>query len=480
MLYRFSRHGWVFAGVLVLVYCASLTLLSGQFIYGEGHASRPIVLVLGMYSLGWIGFALAVWLAVRDANLPVSGMLAVALLARLILLPSNLIQENDCYRYVLDGEALLNGVNPYGYSPEDMAWEAPAHFREALNSPEAQAVLSRVGYPEIPTIYPPAAQGAFALGALLTPWSWMGQRIVLLAGDIATISVLLGLLRNAALPLKRLVFYAWNPLILKEVINSVHIDGLVALGLALTILCLAKSLEKERSAGWAALAGCALAGAVLTKLYPILLAPIAAGFLWNARRKYLTALAFWFTFATVIVAAYWPFLGVGWEQLTAGLRTYAGEWRRNDGAFALLVMATPYPRACAAAIAVIATVIAAGIATRSRGKLTALVRACQVALLAWFLFLPAAYPWYAVGLLVIATLRPRPWGVVLSGVFGLYYLQFWVDYHELPAHWHAAIAAAEHGSVWIAVVVPFLAAIRGKRRPHEISTRTGDIGTAGG
>ncbi|MCP4644347.1 MAG: hypothetical protein GY851_28145 [bacterium] len=84
----------------------------------------------------------------------------------------------------------------------------------------------------------------------------------------------------------------------------------------------------------------------------------------------------------------------------------------------------------------------------------ALVLAFQTALLGWFLFTPAAYPWYAVGLLAVSTLRPRLWVIVLSGAFSMYYLLFLYDYREYPPYWTTYTQVAEHGVVLLAVVVP--------------------------
>ena len=85
---------------------------------------------------------------------------------------------------------------------------------------------------------------------------------------------------------------------------------------------------------------------------------------------------------------------------------------------------------------------------------THLVGAFQVSLLCWFLLLPTAYPWYAVGLLAVSALRPRPWVVVLSGAFGMYYLIFLYDYRDYPAYWELWTRGVEHGLVWLSILIP--------------------------
>jgi hypothetical protein len=266
---------------------------------------------------------------------------------------------------------------------------------------------------------------------------------------------------------------------------------------------------------WAGLAGLALAGTVLSKLYPLMLVPVCAAWLAGGERPWRDLAVFVAVSAAVIVLAYLPFLGIGVAQVTEGLRTYAREWQRNDGVFMLLAQG-PRPRAVAAGIVAGLALFAAarlylsstsdglgsrplrfarndgsrnshpiepdrgaGVSgaptssrhcerpTRARGdplstgdalSADALVLAFQTALLGWFLFTPAAYPWYAIGLLAVSTLRPRLWAVVLSGAFGLYYLLFLFEYREYPPYWATYTQALEHGLVWLAVVVPLRAA----------------------
>jgi len=429
-----------------------MSLLSTQFVFGEGYADRPVIPFLALYLASWLGFTLAAVAAIRTRRGPVPFILTIALLARLILLPSNLILENDCYRYVLDGEAVVHGVNPYVHTPQDAVENAPAAFRKRLASETAHIVLSRIGDPGVPTIYPPAAQGAFALGALLTPWNWMGQRIVFLLGDLGTIAVLLILLRKSGRPVAWIVLYAWNPLVLKEVVNSVHVDGLAAFWLVLAMAGLMK-VQDPPGLRWACLSGCTMAGAILTKLYPIILVPICLAYAYQGERRKMLAAAFLGGLAVALAAAYVPFAGAGWEQLTAGLRIYLEEWRRNEGAFAILDWILPWPRAAAAGIALATSLTASFLVYRGPRTLDRLVASLQLTMLAWFLFLPAAYPWYTVALLAITALRPRPWAILLSGILGLYYLHFWIDYQELPPRWHTWVQVAEHGSIWAALAV---------------------------
>ncbi len=485
---RAARLLWILGGVLVLGSATAMTQLSAQFVYGENHASRPIGVFVGVYFVGWLGFAVASALAMRvrpgrtAAFGHVAFILAVGLVARALLLPSNLIQETDCYRYVLDGESVVHGVNPYARAPEDVVADSPRRFQASLEREDAQEILDRVSYKEIPTIYPPLAQGAFALGVSIAPWNWMGQRLVFLGLDVATLFILLGLLGRTGKPLVWIVLYAWNPLVLKEVANAAHLDSLAGCCLVLLAVCVVRWADRDQLV-WVALAGLALAAAVLTKLYPLILLPACLGLIgWRGRRPWLAMAVFCAVFTVVIVLAYQPFLGIGVGRVTEGLRTYAVRWQRNDGAFRLLTYLLTQARAAVGGYRFSSLVqflldprkVSAGIVLafvafslwglRKSPNTDQWVATIQGILLCWLLFLPAAYPWYAIGLLAISTLRPRVWVVALSGAFGLYYLIFLYDYRDFPSEWKVATQGVEHGIVWLAVLVTIVVDRMARRR----------------
>ena len=93
------------------------------------------------------------------------------------------------------------------------------------------------------------------------------------------------------------------------------------------------------------------------------------------------------------------------------------------------------------------------------------VTAVQRSLLAWFLFIPAVFPWYAIGLIAVTALRPRAWLLILSGLWGLYYMLFYYEYNDMQDTWSTGTRALEHGLLWIAIGVESLAERRvGNRR----------------
>ena len=447
-----SRRGWLAASLLVVLSCAAWTWISFQFRYGEGHADRPILTFVLLYTCAWTGFFLG-YLQLRreDRSAPLLLILATALIARFLLFPSGLIQENDVYRYVLDGQVLLAGENPYRQSPLELSLLPPDSLNPALSDPAAKEVVSRIGYAEIPTLYPPAAQAAFAAGGLIGGWDWIGLRVLFTLFDLALIGLIVLLLARLGSPPAWVLLYAWNPLVLKEVTNSVHVDILPAFFVVLLMVSLER-MRVHEGRRWMLAAAGSMAGGVLSKLYPLLLLPAAFRYLSlvSTRKKAVTFAAM---SLAGIVLGYLPFWPVGLDQLTDGLRSYAERWRMNQGAFDLLEILLPQPRLACAILILAVAVALPWIRLRSRGSPQDLIGACQWVLLLWFLLLPAPFPWYAV---VLAALLPAtsrspltaPAIVALSGAASLYYLSFYYEYQQLPEAWWTWTRLAEHGLIW--------------------------------
>ncbi len=449
-----SPWPWFGASALVLIFAAGLWVIGPQFIFGEGHAERPLWTFLIFYAAGWCGLALATILLVRGNVPPMAIVLGITMVARGLLLDSNLIQSNDSYRYVLDGETVLHGVNPYRYPPGQIEDAAPEPFRTSLATSDAQQGLACVTYPDVPTVYPPLAQVVFAVGAWLTPWNWFGQRIVFMACDIATIVLLLSLLTRFRMSRAWVLLYAWNPLILKEIVNSAHVDSLTAVCLIAAIYAAARTTDTP-ALRWPILCGLALAGAVLAKLYPALLGPVFAAYCFR-QHGLRAAAAFCVALGVGVVALYLPFLGVGTDTLTEGFRRYAGEWRRNDGAFAILAALTPHARAVYAAMVAAGALAGAGYILRRDSSLAGLIATLQYILLGWFLLLPAPYPWYATALIAVSVLRPQIWTVVMSGALAIYYYSFIHEYRAHPANMLYLSQAVEHGAIWLSIAASLL------------------------
>jgi len=186
-------------------------------------------------------------------DVPVAGVLAVAVLLRLLALPLTPSLSDDVYRYLWDGRVTASGSNPYLLTPDD---ESLAGLRDDL--------WRKTAHRDVPTVYPPLALGMFTAAAGL-PRPLLVYKLALAAVDLAGCVLLLALARRRGNAWMALA-YVWNPLLVVEGAGMGHVD---VLGASLTIACV-----WMLSVGRNAAAGGAAALAVLAKLVPLAALPL--------------------------------------------------------------------------------------------------------------------------------------------------------------------------------------------------------------
>ena len=313
-------------------------------------------------------------------------ILGLAAAMRLMALFAPPYLSSDIYRYVWDGRVLAAGINPYRYIPTDPQLEY-------LRDPEIWPEINRSNY--APTIYPPMAQAIFfaatRFGETLTV-----MKAAMLVLEAAAIGLMLHLLVASGQPGVRILIYAWHPLPVWEFAGSGHIDAAVVFFVTLA-LWLRWALPRRVS-------GLALAGAVLTKLYPAVLFPA----LWR-RWEWRMPLVF----AVAMGLAYLPFLDVGWGIIGFLPGHMAEEGFTGNGAgFYLWSLAnTVLPLAGAPALAYIVMaallMLALGVAVAfRRGAREPDLAGAALLATACMVLLSPHYPWYFAWLVVFACLLP--------------------------------------------------------------------------
>jgi len=384
---------WLLLGAVSGGLYALIARLSSRFEFSQPFAERPIPAVVGLFGAAFAVYLLAAIIAARR---PVGraqlGWIAGAAIAyRLILLPTAPIQEVDIYRYLWDGIVVSQGINPFRFPPR-MVREA--RFADATDrqlarlvqirdaDPHIRALLDRVHYAELPSVYPPVSQAVFAAAAWTTPpRASISQRalvlkIWLLAFDLGTIGLVLLMLRDTGRPLGMFVLYAWCPLAIKEFSNSGHLDVIavflstLAIWLAVRMASSARSRQdtKAKEIRWpfkplSVRGGLALAGslvlalAVGAKLYPIWLFPLFSALIWRQLGwKWVCTSAA--AFSAAVIVCLWPLLpdfpaheperagadhaaegatAVAAEDPGRGLRTFLTRWEMNDFLFMLVL-----------------------------------------------------------------------------------------------------------------------------------------------
>ena len=243
----------------------------------------------------WALFAIAVLLLRR---VPLRAVTALVLAGTALLSGAALVgppnTSTDPARYAWDGIVQGAGTSPYAYTPEagelrDLRpeWIFPPaadftrddgttgqrcsqpdrQIHRAYDSETGDVVCTAINRPEVPTIYPPAAELYFwAVRTVVPPEAeFLPLQLAGALLVLGTTWALLATLRRRGLDPRWAALWGWCPLVLGEGVTNSHVDLLGA------VLVVAATLLVARGAGWRG--GVALGAAIATKLIPVIAAP---------------------------------------------------------------------------------------------------------------------------------------------------------------------------------------------------------------
>ncbi|PEN15078.1 hypothetical protein CRI94_01970 [Longibacter salinarum] len=205
-----------------------------------------------------------VWLWKRN-QLTTSHVLVGAIVARIAFLPLTPGLTDDTFRYIWDGWLQLEGINPYRFVPSDAVKSADVGGWLAQND-----LVERLNSPSFYSVYPPISQMVFAAGAWVDsifggPGSWK-QSFYTIKILFATLEVGALLLLSRLVTARRLILYAWSPLVVLETAGQGHTEAALVFFLVAAVWAVRTSRP--------AIASCAVVGATLVKLYPVFLFPL--------------------------------------------------------------------------------------------------------------------------------------------------------------------------------------------------------------
>lgn len=250
-------------------------------------------------------------------------LLGVALVLRLLFLPSITDLSVDPFRYVWDGWLHGTGVNPYRFTPSD----------PILADRHGEILFRQMNSRDFFSIYPPLSQWLFLPAGLAYEHLGWPAVLYVLKGTLAVVEaagvILLFLaLRALDVNARWLALYAWNPLVLVTVPAVGHSEAGLVAGLGL----LALGLARRRPV----LAWTGLGLAIVSKVVPLLVAPLLLKHHAKARGWRFTFVAAGVGLLPALVLSL-PFLFPGLpHRLADSASLYVGLFEFNAGLFALL------------------------------------------------------------------------------------------------------------------------------------------------
>ncbi len=454
---------WIVTGAFLVALTVGHVKLSAAFAPGQSALGMPILpYVASFLATGGLPLLLF-WLIPRAPKSLMHAsfwlVFGVGFVARLILLVGTPVLEVDFNRYLWDGGLTFNGYNPYAVAPAGMA-RLPYDDPRLDLSKAAGGVFDGISYPELKTIYPPVAQAFFALAHGISAWSLTAWRLVAIAAEIVTFSLIVALLHTVGRSPLWVALYWWNPLVLKETIDSAHMEVVLipfVLGAVLATV-------RQRHT----LSVCLLGLAIGTKLWPILLVPLI---LRPLAMRPLALFGACIGLAAMMAAFAVPIL-LGGLGPTSGFVSFANHWATNSAHFPILEATMRRLTGChdlvdPTAGQMVRVSLAVGVAAIAlrlawpplRDAQDSLARAYWT-VTALLLASPTQFPWYLLWVLPFAILQKNAiaW-FVAAALLPIYYAAF---------HFNVRGQGAIYGQyvVWLIWLPVWAAMARDIRHAH--------------
>ncbi len=193
-------------------------------------------------------------------------LVAIAFIFRFIFLLAIPNLSQDFYRFIWDGRMILEGYNPYLYTPESFIsrGELPIHEAKELYIGMKQLNASHF------TNYPPINQLCFIIAGLFSGKSIIGSamvlRLLIIAADFGTLYFGKKLLEKLKIPINNIFWYILNPFIIIELTGNLHFESVMIFFLVWSLYLVHIGKWK-----WAAVI---FACSISTKLVPLIFLPL--------------------------------------------------------------------------------------------------------------------------------------------------------------------------------------------------------------
>ncbi len=216
---------------------------------------------------------------------------------------------NDVYRYVWEGYIQNQGFNPFIYAPNDPALSNLAHG-------ELYPIWQPINHKEFSAAYPPLTMLIFRALAGLNPDPFF-FKIVMVLFDLGVMIILARIIRLRRLPIKQLLLYACNPLVIVFIAGEGHLDVVHIFFIFLGILLI---FSRREITGFLS-----LGLAAVSKYFALLAVPFLITY--QSRKKWIAVL--------LPLLLYLPYLDAG-GVLFSSLIFFGAGMHYNDSLFALI------------------------------------------------------------------------------------------------------------------------------------------------
>ena len=250
---------------------------------------------------------------VKNQKIKESWLSYLAVLFRLLFLLAIPNLTQDFYRFVWDGRLILEGLNPYLHTPNELMESSIGLFPQMNTLYEGMGALSAKHYSN----YPPVHQMPFIIAAFISKHSILGSivvlRLILISADLGILVFGKKLLKKLNKPTRTMYWFILNPLVIIELTGNLHFEGLMLCFFIMSVYFI-------HSKKWH-MAAVIMALSIAVKLVPILSLPLFMNKL--GRRK---SVLFYSITAAFFAMLFIPFFSF---QFLENFSTTIGLWFLN-------------------------------------------------------------------------------------------------------------------------------------------------------
>ena len=341
---------------------------------------------------------------------------SVGILFRIIFIVAIPNLSQDFYRFIWDGRMLLNGFNPYLFTPESFIQNGELPINQAQELYKGMGQLNGSNF----TNYPPINQLCFVLANLFSSNSILGSvivmRIQIILADIGILYFGKKLLEQLHLPVSTIFLYFLNPFIIIELTGNLHFESVM-------LFFLVWSLYLLHAGKWKT-AAVVLACSIAVKLIPLLFLP-----LFYQRFKLKQLIIFYGIILTTVVLLYLPFFNAAF---ITNYTQSVGLWFKTfefNASFYYLARAIGYQISGYNQIAVIGKIIPLLVISiilivtffRENKTSIQLITAMLFSLSIYFFLSTTVHPWYVASLVLLSIFTKFRFALVWSFIIILSY-----------------------------------------------------------
>jgi len=355
---------------------------------------------------------------VKNQKIKESWLSYLAVLFRLLFLLAIPNLSQDFYRFVWDGRLILEGLNPYLHTPNELMESSIGLFPQMNTLYEGMGALSAKHYSN----YPPVHQMPFIIATFISKHSILGSivvlRLILISADLGILVFGKKLLKKLNKPTRTMYWFILNPLVIIELTGNLHFEGLM---LCLFIMSLYFIHSKKLH-----MAAVVMALSIAVKLVPVLSLP-----LFLNKLGWKKSVLFYSVTAAVFIILFIPFFSFGLlENFSATIGLWFSNFEFNASVYYFLketlenINGVSVINSMGIIVACVVTLQTSYLLLKKKKETSQIILMILWILSGYYFISTTVHPWYIISLLLLSVFTNYKFVLVWSYTLILSYIAY--------------------------------------------------------